>query len=269
MKRQNEVIGIGSRIIVVLLIGVLFAVTLTAAGNTDQTVSLRIEGASGCLYYANETISNESSLKQLLESVNLKASLNMVGLDTNYITEIGGIKSGSFGGWDGWLYIVNGVSPSESISDYILKDGDSIVLFYGDPYGVGFQYPEIELDDKGISFFSYDTEYDSSYNPIVKKNPVIGATVTICDNEGKSFEYLTDSDGRIYVDDSLLDFGTYSYKVEKYAENGMPLALRSAPDASYRIEQPPATYDLSIVYLLFAVGASFVYIVHIKLNKSR
>ncbi len=61
------------------------------------------------------------------------------GIDSGYIRSVtapDGVKLSEFdnGKNSGWLYTVNGVSPSVGISSYTVKDGDRVVLYYSDDY---------------------------------------------------------------------------------------------------------------------------------------
>lgn len=47
-----------------------------------------------------------------------------------YVVGIGGIEEKDCGVQSGWIYTVNGQSPSVSISKYKVKNGDSLVLSY-------------------------------------------------------------------------------------------------------------------------------------------
>ena len=47
-----------------------------------------------------------------------------------YIVGIGYIYEFDFGDLSGWIYYVNGVSPSIGCDQYVLKDGDSIRWLY-------------------------------------------------------------------------------------------------------------------------------------------
>ena len=246
MKRQNKK-SIISVIAIIMLVSITVCFSLAVSSEEKAKVSLRIEGDTECLYRTIEEVAAGSTLKALLEAVNTKASLQMVGLETNYITSIKGLSAGKYGGWDGWLYSVNGVVPTDSISDIKLKSGDEVVLFYGDPYGAGFQYPELEISDGSILIYSMDTEYDAAYNPIVKKKAVASASVSIFDPSGKEYKYVTNESGVIAVDSALLKPGTYTYKIEKYAQNGLPLLLRVKEGASYTVSSSPATSDVSVV----------------------
>lgn len=47
-----------------------------------------------------------------------------------YVSAIGGISEFDYGDTSGWMYSVNGVSPSVSASAYTLKSGDVLVWYY-------------------------------------------------------------------------------------------------------------------------------------------
>ncbi len=47
----------------------------------------------------------------------------------SYVDQIGSVAAS---GADGWLYLVNSVSPSVSAADYNVKQGDNVVWYYGD-----------------------------------------------------------------------------------------------------------------------------------------
>ncbi len=64
------------------------------------------------------------------------------GIDSGYIKSIttpDGVKLSEFdnGKNSGWLYTVNGVSPSVGIGSYTVKEGDRITLYYSDDYTKG------------------------------------------------------------------------------------------------------------------------------------
>lgn len=245
----------------------LSLLTIFVSAESETKISLRIEGDTSCLF--NETITfigTEVTVKDVLAAADDKDNtLTVTGLDTGYVYEINGIKGGKYGGWDGWLYTVNGISPVTSVSETKLSDGDSVLLYFGDPYGVGFQLPEIEVKDGKISFYSMDTVYDENYNANIVKNPVVGATVKISDG-GNTYTYTTDANGTVEADEKLLKSGTYRYSIEKYAANGLPIVLRSAPDASYTVEQSPATSDIS-VSLAITSALSLIFIMALAAGK--
>ena len=104
---------------------------VAAEGSTIK-VSLRIEGISGNIFYDTvETPAEDASLKSLLAGVaESDKKLDIVGLENNYITSIAGETAGKFGGWDGWLYSVNGKFPSITCGKQKVKPNDEILFTY-------------------------------------------------------------------------------------------------------------------------------------------
>lgn len=47
-----------------------------------------------------------------------------------YVAAIGGLAEKEHGGTSGWMYSVNGVTPNTACSNYVLKNGDSVVWYY-------------------------------------------------------------------------------------------------------------------------------------------
>ena len=206
---------------------------VAAEGSTIK-VSLRIEGISGNIFYDTvETPAEDASLKSLLAGVaESDKKLDIVGLENNYITSIAGETAGKFGGWDGWLYSVNGEIPPVTVEQCTLKDGDVVVLFYGDPYGAGMQFPMVDsskVNEGVISFKSNDTVYVDN-EPVVTENPVVGASVSFL---GKTF--TTDEKGEINIDKGDLKNGEFTLAIDKKNDAGMPLVLRLASDFTVKI----------------------------------
>lgn len=221
------------------------AISISAFAETEKTMSvtLRIEGINQNLYYdtvdvpyISDNLTVQNALKYIDDQ---NDSIAITDLDSGWITTVNDDTQGAFGGWDGWLYTVNGISPSDTIDGYNLSDGDNIVLYYGDPYGVGMQYPvadESRISEGILTFKSEDTTYDADYNPSVSVNPVSGATVTWnCD--GDFVEYVTDENGSIKIDSKYLTEGSHSVAINKVSDNGIPLVLRLSPDYSVYVNE--------------------------------
>ena len=175
----------------------------------------------------------------LLEVEKAEEGLTFTGLDKAYITAINGEEAGTYGGYDGWMYRVNNLEPSVGMDQYALKAEDSVVLYYGDPFGAGMQYPEADLSkiaDGVIRFTSQDTTYDDNYEPSTQTNPVKGATVTWKAGE-ESATYTTDDNGEIKIDDRLLTAGPHSLSISKVGEEDLPLILRLAPDFTVTVPE--------------------------------
>ena len=219
-----------------------YKVTVPEKPNT-MTVKLRIEGINENHFYGDVTVpytSDNLTVQDLIIYADNNSNAIAVAGATGsspYITNINGDTAGAFGGWDGWLYTVNGVEPTVGVNGYNLSDGDSVILYFGDPYGVGMQYPIIDttgIESGVIRFISNDTTYDGDWNPIVTANPVIGMTVVI-----GNVTFTTDEEGKIVFDNEILPAGKYSISIDKKAGNGVPLVLRFAPDADIDIPELP------------------------------
>lgn len=233
-----------------LLFTVIYLVTVSSlstafAADKTMSVTLRIEGTEKNLFYATKEIpyTGTLTLAQALTYIDTQEdSIQITGLDKSYITDINGEAAAAFGGWDGWLFKVNGQDSAVGIDSLELADGDSVLLYYGDPFGVGMQFPVADTSDIAdgvITFTSSDTTYDADGNPAVTVNPVKAATVT-WSNGDTSTEYVTDENGSVTIDADQLTPGAHALQITKTAESGLPLVLRYAPDYSVNVETTAA-----------------------------
>ena len=205
-----------------------------SAEESFMSISLRIEGINENIYYDTVEIPYNGSLnlKDAILYVDSKdEGLAVTGADTDYITTINGESASSFGGWDGWLFSINGVNASSAMSSCLLNENDKVVFYYGDPYGVGMQFPSVEVKDGKLIFTSKDTVYDENFNPSVKINPVVSATVSL---NGKDF--TTDQNGEISLDSVTFKDGANALQISKFADNGCPAVLRFAPDFTVELK---------------------------------
>lgn len=225
---------------VVYLVAVSSLSTAFAADKT-MSITLRIEGIEKNIIYTTKEVpySGTLTLAQALTYIDKQEdSMLITGLDKSYITDINGESAAKFGGWDGWLYKVNGKDVSVGIDSLELAEGDSVLLYYGDPYGVGMQFPVADttkIKDGVITFTSSDTTYDSDGNPTVTVNPVKAANVT-WSNGNTSTEYVTDEKGSIAINSDQLTPGAHALQITKTSEAGLPLVLRYAPDYTVKVE---------------------------------
>ena len=222
----------------------LASFTLCSFAADDVKVSLRIEGIDECLFYGDVTVPADATAYDVLlkadEKDNSLTVVSSASIYGAYITSINGITSGSYTAmkWDGWSYMVDGVSPEVGVSAYKVEDGDAIVMYYADPWNTGMQYPIAHTEnvaDGIISFTSLDTVYDENWNAVTKEVPVTGYTLTWGYN-GKTVEITPDEDGVCKIPYKYLTIGEHTVQVEKYDEKtGLPTVLRFAPDFSVSI----------------------------------
>lgn len=180
-----------------------------------DTFTLRIEGNSSCIFEGELTFREGETLQNVLLAFDeANENVTFKGTADSYISEINGEASGKFGGWDGWLFLLNGKMSEVGISDVRLKKGDSVVFFYGDPYGAnGFLFPEYSVSEGKITFTA-------------DGKPIEGLTVTL---NGK--EYLTDAAGSVSC-----AAGKYTLQIGKYAESGLSLVLRLPENTSVEVK---------------------------------
>jgi len=233
-----------------------FLPSFVSAGVTSSmNVSIRIEGISGNFYdqtlsipYSTPTLSVQAAL---LYADAQSVDITITGLSTGFITDVNGDTAATFGGmgWDGWSYTVNSTSPVVGMDACILNSGDSIVLYYGDPFNVGMQYPEIDSSRLGegiLKFTSQDTSYATG-SPVVTTNPIAGATVTWY-YSSTTATFTTNANGEITIPQGQLTAGSHRIQIEKYgttAASGkyLPLVLRLSKNASVTVV--PASSSIS------------------------
>lgn len=95
---------------------VTVSVTSSAVGNPVS---------SGGTFTFNEGATAYDALRALGLSVNAQGSSY-----GTYVAAIGGLAEKEHGGTSGWMYSVNGATPNTACSNYILKNGDTVVWYY-------------------------------------------------------------------------------------------------------------------------------------------
>lgn len=241
MKKFMKTIALIIAAVMLSGLTALTALSAPADGNDKITVSLRIEGIEEPLYYNSEIrISSGATVADLLATVNeMENSPEIKILDGaygSYVSEIGDLEEFTYGPMSGWSYRINGLSPTFGISMCELGDGDEVVCFFGDPFGIGMQYPVPDLSrllSGGIiKFTSIDSTFDEDWIEILTENPVKSALVTF---DRKI--YTTDENGEILIADKTGLSGFHTLQIERYDdETGTPTVLRLAPD--YAIYTP-------------------------------
>ena len=264
MNKTKKTIALA---LIIIALTNLTAITALAAENETITVSLRIEGLDGPLCYEKTIkLQNGATVADLMETVNSMENQPEIKLTAgaygSYVSEIAGLTEFGHGDMSGWSYRVNGASPTYGIDLYKLEDKDEVVYFYGDPFGVGMQYPAADISgiqsDGKIKFTSIDAEYDEDWNEIIAENPVAGAVVTY---DGK--KYTTDENGEIKLADLTGATGYHELQIERYdGETGVPTVLRFAPDFKIYVPDVPGAETkesdavsalITIIYYLFLI----------------
>ena len=98
------------------VVTVTVSVTSSAVGNPVS---------SGGTFAFNEGATPYDALCALGLSINARPSSY-----GTYVAAIGGLAEKEHGGTSGWMYSVNGKTPNTACSNYILKNGDTVVWYY-------------------------------------------------------------------------------------------------------------------------------------------
>ncbi len=181
------------------------------------TVSVKVEGISNNILNKSITVSKYApkaidAIKKVLKENKVEHSI----IDSTYgkyISSINGEIGGAFGGWEGWMFLVNGESPMVGIDSLDINDGDEIILYYGNwdaspllsIYSVS---PSTLRAGSKIYITVSSTHFDlSSMKNVVTKAE--GATVKI---GGKT--YITNENGVATIND-IDKKGTYKVEISK------------------------------------------------------
>lgn len=223
--------------VVALAAVLIFCMSICAFGAENATVNLRIEGCYETFFSGEMEIPSDGILwtgvKSVLEENNISFTASPSAYGGIYVSEIGGDSSSMFGGYEGWMYTVNGVSPYDTMDAYVLNDGDDVVIYFGDYSGtvspvVSVSSPvPMEGDDVVISVYKTVDLYDESWNYIGSETtPVENAVVTFDGNE-----FLTDENGAASI--SSVSKGAHTYSVKKNTENSYPELIRTGSATLY------------------------------------
>ncbi|MCI6771239.1 MAG: DUF4430 domain-containing protein [Oscillospiraceae bacterium] len=219
------------------LIMLMSACCAFASAASDIKVNVRIEGINDKLFYGNVTVPSGATVLDAIkqaDSVSSKIKVTVKnGAYGAYVTAVNNEKEKTFGGYDGWNYRVNGVDPSVSMDKYKVKSGAKIILYYGDPYGKGMQYPVADtsmLAAGYLSFKSTDTVYRADGTTKTTESIITGYILEWGLGNGATVDLYPDENGLVYIDKEFLTKGEHSVQIIKTDDSGMPLVLRFAPD---------------------------------------
>ena len=220
-----------------LAVVMMLAACCVVSYAADIKVSVRIEGINSKLFYGNVTVPAGSTVLDAIQTadrVSDKIKVTIVdGPYGAYVTAVNDEKEKTFGGFDGWNYRVDGVEPDVGIGQYKVKTGSKIVLYYGDPYGEGMQYPVADttmLAAGYLLFKSSDTVYNDDGSVSKVENVITDYLIEWGLGNGATVDLYPDENGLITIDKEFLTKGEHSVQIIKTNDSGMPLVLRFAPD---------------------------------------
>ena len=196
-----------------------------------KTVSLQVEGIEGNVYYGEVAWTEGATALSVLETALKDAKVEYVVKDSQYggkyISSIGKDVEATYGGYDGWMYYVDGQSPMYSIDASSVAAGQSLLVAYGD---MNLVLPIITAHKnyKGQVTLKVEadvTYYDESWNASIVREPMTGTKVTV-----DGVDYTADDKGQVVLSAEDSAKAAVTLQVEKIAEGGAPLLARLAPD---------------------------------------
>ncbi|WP_339317408.1 DUF4430 domain-containing protein [Paenibacillus sp. FSL R10-2734] len=123
----------------------LVAYNLLHKGSNSKLYDFSKSSVQNSLIYAPVTIEGPNSTLaqgygyagnalEALEKLALQKNLPITNPSGAYVTGIGNVLGGSYGGYDGWMYVVSRdgqwVNPDVGMSDFALKDSDQVLVYY-------------------------------------------------------------------------------------------------------------------------------------------
>lgn len=206
--------------ILVMMLGIM--PTKTTLASDAVSVYVRVEGINSTI---TEGESSGTTVYEALTNLLDKKSIDYVltqGAYGPYISSIAGLTEASFGGYDGWMYVIKNGSV---ISDYMdLQDGCEVTFYYG-AYGTTYSPNSIKFDPevpKANEEFTL-TVANSSLDWTTNQEVVTPLKDIIVSIDGK--QYTTDDNGQIKLS---LDNGTHTYEfADNNDANTIPTVIKS------------------------------------------
>lgn len=125
-------------LVLIFVIGQIFtgASTIVQAVESNFEVAVQVQSFDKVITVGTSSkVNGFEALKDVLD----KNNISMVATDGQYgkfISEVNGVKSGKFGGYDGWSYAISRNNSYEDITTGIdgatLQNGDKLIFYYGD-----------------------------------------------------------------------------------------------------------------------------------------
>lgn len=218
-----------SILLILCIITNLFYGIDTYASEVDKHISINVEGIHDSIVttdndYTTEKTTVYDALYEVLEKNNIPIVVED-GQYGKYVSSINNETAGQFGGYDGWIYAVNGVEGAVSMDSCNINEGDNILVYYGG-YSPQTYIPKVALSSEEITTgnnFTVDvtaTYFDWNENNNVTVN-VTGAAITLLDKT-----YTTDDNGQSVIT-APNTAGDYTLKISQDRENNYPLIVRT------------------------------------------
>lgn len=207
-----------------------------------NTLDIQIITPEGQLVWTTAPIEEEDTVLNVVQRVLKEREISHTVEESpyggNYITELKGWAEGAYGGYEGWLYYMDGVSPMMGIGSCVPQGGELVQVIYAD-FDLLVPVVEASQDHKGnvtLNVSADVTTYDENWVATVTRQPVAGATLTV---NGK--DYITDEQGNVLPEER----GVVTLQVGKKDELGLPALLPFAPGYTLDLDAAPVVLPYS------------------------
>lgn len=196
------------------------ASTMVKAVEKDFEVSVQVQGFEKIITTGTSSKSNGfEALKEVLDKNNIPM-ISTDGKNGKFISEINGIKSGKFGGYDGWLYAISRNNRYENIVSGIdgstLKSGDKLILYYGDMGTMAANKIDYSNKDANVELtISLNNAYEDWTTKKEVVTPITGIKTKI---DGKDVLVV---DNKIALKEGL-DAGIHTLELSDFRTDGSP-----------------------------------------------
>lgn len=228
-----------SALLLICLLLNMFTGMNVFAVNGDKQISIRVEGINSTIIktdanYRTQKTTVYEAVHELLRSKNIPIIVSDSEFG-KYISSINDEREATFGGYDGWMFIVNNETSDRSIDSHKISDGDDIVVYYGE-FPPGTYIPIVKLSkdtvEAGAEFTVTITsayyDWNNGQDTIAKLKDV---EIGLCDKT-----YYTDENGEVIITAPTVP-GDYSLSISQDRADSYPLIVRTTGDITV-IEVP-------------------------------
>lgn len=161
------------KILSTLLVIVMLCAILPMSFAADKiNVSFEVRGDSAhgeeahveyVVWLENKTVEVDAgtTAAELVKQIFTDSGYIPDGLENGYLNGVTSpegvvLETGTNGSNSGWMYTVNGVFVEQSLVEYVLVDGDAVMLMYVDDYATEIDWNEDGFDDVKPGDWYYD-----------------------------------------------------------------------------------------------------------------
>lgn len=217
------------------------ASTMVKAVGNDFEVSVQVQGPDKLI---TQGISSKTNGFEALKEVLDKKNTPMIATDGEYgkfISEVGGIISGKFGDYDGWLYAISRnnsyVNINTGIGDAILENGDKLILYYGDMGTMTANKIDYSTKDANVELtISLNNTYEDWTTKKEVIQPITGIKAKIDDKD------VVVVDNKITLA-SGLEAGTHTLELSDFRPDASPKVVYDKIEFTIGKEVAPVVKD--------------------------